>query len=256
MNRAESPAPSRSPQRQFMTTHWSVVMEASMQDSKLARQALEQLCQRYWYPIYAFVRREGYTAHDAEDLTQSFFQRLLEGRWVERADPEKGRFRSFLLTLLKRHMIGEWRRSRSFKRSGCSSGVQVPLENAESRFLAESAVTMTAEWSYDYQWATTLLSSVLSDLKRAYTAQGQARLFESLKSCLMGTRETLPYERLGKELDMQIGAVKVAVHRLRERYRRGLRAAVAETVVREQDVEDEMRYLVRVLSDPSFDAPL
>lgn len=232
----------------FVTTHWSVVLTATGADTTQARAALEHLCRMYWYPIYHFVRRRGHSTHDAQDFTQEFFARLLEKKWIASADQSRGRFRSFLLVVLKRFLIGEWHRANAQKRAGDRRCLPLPLDTAETRYANEPADTSTPEQAFEKQWALTLLETVLRDLRLEYERDGKGRWFELLKPCLMGSRESQPYAALAVQLDMSEGAVKVAVHRLRERYRERLKAEIAHTVASPGDVESELRHLFRVLS--------
>jgi RNA polymerase sigma-70 factor (ECF subfamily) len=232
----------------FVTTQWSVVLAASLDDTTEARVAVEKLCQVYWYPVYHFIRRQGHSTPDAEDLTQEFFKRLLEKKWVAHADQSRGRFRSFLLMVLKRFMAAEWHRANAQKRVGDRHCLPLPLHTAETRYLREVADTNTPEQAFEKQWALTLLESVLGRLRSEYEHDSKGRLFEALKPCLAGSRESQPYSILAATLEMSEGAVKVAVHRLRERYREQLKAEIARTVTSPADVDTEMRHLFRVLS--------
>jgi RNA polymerase sigma factor (sigma-70 family) len=229
----------------FATTHWSVVLHAGRSDTTRARDALGKLCQAYWFPIYAYVRRRGRSPHDAQDLTQEFFARLLEQNWVTRADPEKGRFRSFLLGALNHFLAKEWRKGQAQKRGG---GVQIePLDAAETRYSNEAVAETTPEQQFDRKWAVTLLDAVLQRLSVEFERENKAKMFELLRPCLVGERDAQPYSALSDALGMSEGAVKVAVHRLRRRYRQLLREEVAQTVASADEVEAEMRYLVNVL---------
>ena len=233
----------------FVTTHWSVVLTATGADTTQAQAALEHLCRTYWYPIYHFVRREGHSMHDAQDFTQEFFARLLEKKWIAGADQSRGRFRSFLLMVLKRFLTVEWRRANAQKRAGDRHCLPLPLDTAETRYTREGlADTSTPEQAFEKQWALTLLESVLRELRGEYEHAGKGRIFEILKPCLMGNRESQPYAALAATLNISEGAVKVAVHRLRERYRERLKAEIAHTVASPADVDNEMRHLIRVLS--------
>jgi RNA polymerase sigma-70 factor (ECF subfamily) len=201
----------------------------------------------YWYPIYYFVRRQGHPIHDAQDLTQEFFAQLLEKKWIAGADQSRGRFRSFLLMVLKRFLTVEWRRANAQKRAGDRHCLPLPLDTAETRYAREPADTSTPEQAFEKQWALALLETVLRELRVEYEQDGKGRLFETLKPCLMGSRELQPYAALAATLNMSEGAVKVAVHRLRERYRERLKAQIAHTVASPADVVNEMRHLIRVL---------
>lgn len=232
----------------FVTTHWSVVLTAARTDTTRAHAALEHLCCIYWYPIYHFVRRQGHSVHDAQDLTQEFFARLLEKNWIASADQARGRFRSFLLLVLKRFLAAEWRRANVQKRAGDRHWLPLPLATAETRYIGEFADNHTPEQAFEKQWALTLLETVLRRLRSEYEHDGKGRLFETLKPCLMGSRELQPYAALAATLEMSEGAIKVAVHRLRERYREQLKAEIAHTVASPDDVDNELRHLLRVLS--------
>lgn len=230
----------------FVTTHWSVVLTAARTDTARAQDALEHLCRMYWYPIYHFVRRQGHSTHDAQDLTQEFFARLLEKNWIAHADQSRGRFRSFLLLVLKRFLAGEWHRANAQKRAG--SHQWLPLDTAETRYAREPADTSTPEQAFEKQWVLTLLETVLRQLREDYEQDGKGRLFEALKPSLLGSRESQPYAALAATLEMSEGAVKVAVHRLRERYRERLKAEIAHTVASPAEVDSEMRHLFHVLA--------
>lgn len=232
----------------FVTTHWSVVLAATRSDTTRAQAALEHLCRIYWYPIYHFVRRQGHSTHDAQDLTQEFFARLLEKHWMADADQSRGRFRSFLLLMLKRFLVAEWRKANAQKRAGNLHPLPLPWDTAETRYTREPADNHTPEQAFEKQWALILLDTVVRDLGVDYEQEGNGRLFEVLKPSLTGSRETQPYAALAAALNMSEGAVRVAVHRLRERYRERLKAEVAHTVGSPADVDNELRHLFRVLA--------
>jgi RNA polymerase sigma-70 factor (ECF subfamily) len=202
----------------------------------------------YWYPIYHFVRRQGHSMHDPQDLTQEFFARLLEKNWLAHADQSRGRFRSFLLLVLKRFLAGEWHKAHAQKREGDRRWLPLPLDTAETRYASEPADTATSEQAFEKQWALTLLEAVMSQLRADYEQDGKGHLFEALKPCLLGSHESQPYADLASVLEMSEGAVKVAVHRLRERYRERLKAEIANTVASPADVDAELRHLFRVLA--------
>ena len=232
----------------FATTHWSVVLSAGAKESPESSRALEILCRTYWYPLYAHVRRTGRNAQDAEDLTQAFFERLLEKEWLAAADRTRGRFRSFLLSSLKHYLANEWDRVSAQKRGGHVRILSLDAREAETRFHHEPADTTTPDRQFDRRWALTLLDTVLGRLQQEYADEGKAGLFEHLKGTLGGDRASAPYARIAGELGMSEGSVKVAVHRLRQRYRAMLRAEIAQTVATEADVEDELRHLFAALS--------
>jgi RNA polymerase sigma factor (sigma-70 family) len=232
---------------QFQTTHWSVVLAAGQAPSGEAHAALEKLCRAYWYPLYAFVRREGHSADEAQDLTQAFFARLLERRDFEHAQKERGRLRSFLLVSLKHFLVNEWQRARAQKRGG--DQVFVPLDEilAEERFGLEPADSLTAERIYERRWALTILDQVFERLRAEYAAAGKSLLYERLKSFLGDHNEAPTQAELATALGMTENAVKQALFRFRQRYRDLLRAEIGNTVESAAEVENEWRYLVTVL---------
>lgn len=236
-----------SPQ-QFRTTRWSVVLSALDSDTTDSRVAMEHLCRLYWYPVFHFIRRSGYAQHDAQDLTQSFFARFVEKNWLERADPSRGRFRSFLLMILKRFLAGEWKKNHAIKREGNLHWLSLNMETAETRYAQEPADTTTPEQSFEKQWALTLLETVMQSLQGQYAQDDKTELFEHIKPCLMGSRESQPYATLATQLGMSESAVKVSVHRLRKQYRECLRGEIAQTVSTPSEVDEEMKHLIRVLA--------
>ncbi len=232
----------------FDTTRWSIVLKAGQQDLPEAAEALEKLCRSYWYPLYVYVRRQGYAAEDAKDLTQAFFAHLLRKNFLSGVGPEKGRFRSFLLTCLKHFLVDEWEKGRSAKRGGGCVPVLVDSEHAEARYLLEGRPDTSAEHLYERRWALEILGHVLNQLRDESAASGKQRLFDELQPSLLGECSTETYAQLGSRLGMSETGVKVAVHRLRQRYRELLREDIAHTVTRPEEVEQEMRYLFAVVS--------
>jgi RNA polymerase sigma-70 factor (ECF subfamily) len=232
----------------FVTTHWSVVLSAGRSDTPRAHQALERLCQTYWFPLYAYVRRRGHSPEDAQDLTQEFFARLLEGNRVRTADQQKGRFRSFLLAGLNNFLADEWDKSRAQKRGGGLRTVPLQLDTAETRYGSEPVDHVTPEQSFERRWALTLLDDVLKRLRGQYEREGKADLFAALNPCLVGDRTSQPYLELAQRLGTTESAMKSAVHRLRRRYRQLLREEIANTVASPDEVDDELRHLFSVLS--------
>ena len=234
--------------RQFATTHWSLVDAAKSDDASQtrAREALEELCRAYWYPLYAFVRSRGYSAVDAQDLTQAFFARIIETCGLSSAARERGRFRSYLLGALKHFLANEWYRGQTQKRGGQVQFIEWDALDPESRYAGVSDKSDNPEHLFDREWALETISVALKMLRDEMEKAGKGEQFEALKCCLTGEDE-LPREEIAARLCMSEGAVKVAVHRLRGRYRNLLRATIAETVSNESDLEDEMRYLVEVL---------
>jgi len=233
----------------FALTRWSVVLAARRNESTQASEALEQLCGTYWPPIYAYVRRQGHGPHDAQDLTQEFFARLLEKNYLGVVDPAKGRFRSFLLAALKHFLANEWDKANTLKRGGGRIVVSIHPRSAETCYAVEPVDQLTPEKLFDRRWALTLLQRVIERLREEYAAAGKIAAFEQLKTALTGERRSVPYADIAAALHTTEGAIKVAVHRLRQRYRELLRAEIAETVPRPEDVEEELRSLFAALGD-------
>ncbi len=236
------------PNAVFVTTQWSVVLTAGRNDPTQARPALESLCRAYWYPLYAYARRRGHSPEDAQDLTQSFFARLLERNWVRDADRSRGRFRTFLLTAMSRFLSDDWDKKRARKRGGGVPHLPLDFDEAETRYGHELADHTTPDQCFERQWALTVLEGVLQRLRAEYEREGKGELFSALNSCLVGSRESQPYAELGARLQMTEGAVKVAVHRLRKRYRELLRTEVGQTLAAGEDVDEELRHLFSALS--------
>jgi RNA polymerase sigma-70 factor (ECF subfamily) len=232
----------------FATTHWTVICSASQPDSLHAREALETLCRIYWYPVYAFVRRQGRNSDDAQDLTQEFFASLLEKNTFAFADRKRGRFRSFLLTALKNFLNKEWERGRAQKRGGGETLVALDALTAEQRYRVEPSHQLTPERLFERRWALTLLESVLTALRKEYVAAGREELFQTLKPALMGEKGFAPYAELASRFALSEGGLKTVVHRMRARYRELLYAQISHTVAGPGDVEDELRHLVSVVS--------
>ena len=240
---------SDAPQRPaFVTTHWSVVLTAGRSDTTRAHAALANLCQTYWYPLYAYVRRRGRSPEDAQDLTQAFFARLLERNWVGQADQQKGRFRSFLLSAMNHFLADEWDKARAQKRGGGVLPVPLQFDTAETRYGHEPADNVTPEQNYERRWALTLLDNVLGRLRSEYDQEGRTELFTALHPCLVGDRTAQPYGELAVKLGVSEGAVKSAVHRLRQRYRQLLHDEIAQTVANPGEVNEELHHLFAVLA--------
>ena len=220
-----------------------MVLSARDNDSPKSNEALETLCRTYWYPLYAFVRRHGQCPHDAQDLTQEFFARLLQKEYLKSAAQEKGRFRTFLLVALKRFLANEWDRQHAQKRGGGTATVSIDQELAESRFAAAPAHQLQPDLLFDRQWALTLLERTMTRLHNEYVSTGRAKLFELLRGCLVKDESALPYAEIAVRLNLTEAAVKMAVQRLRARYREILRAEIADTVVSPEEVEEEIRHL-------------
>jgi RNA polymerase sigma factor (sigma-70 family) len=229
--------------RQFAATRWSMVVAAGHPSSPDSRHALESLCQTYWYPLYAYVRRRVPDVHEAQDLTQAFFASLLEGNALEAADRERGRFRSFLLTAFKHFLADEWDKAKAKKRGGGRRSIPLNLESGESRFAQEPMDDQSPERLYEKQWALTFLDHVLNRLAEEFAAKGKERQFRAFQPFLAGETEPNTYEVAARALGISETAAKVAAHRLRRRYREILRAEIAETVAGQQEVDDEIRHL-------------
>jgi RNA polymerase sigma factor (sigma-70 family) len=238
--------PDRAP---FVTTQWSVVLAAGGCDTRVALGALEQLCRDYWTPLYAYVRRVGHSREEAEDLTQGFFAQLLERRTMARADPARGRFRSFLLGSLKHYLAHEWEKARALKRGGHARLLPLEFDTAESRCAQAVAPGDTPDQAFDRQWALTLLDVVLGRLEKDYVDSGRSDIFLALKQTLSGGCDEISYRDLGRRLGLSEGAIKVAVHRLRRRYRELLRDEVARTIDGTEAVEQELRHLFAALTE-------
>lgn len=226
--------------KSFPTTCWTIILHAGQRDSSDAKASLEYLCRTYWYPLYAFVRHRGYSAHDAQDLTQAFFAQLLEKQPFDRVGPEKGKFRSFLLAALKNFLANERDKANAHKRGGNHTILSLEINSAESRYSVEPSHDSTPEKAFDRQWALALLDHVLANLRAEYKAGGDEQLFEELKESLTGGSDS--YAAIAARLGRTEGAIKVAAHRLRHRYRDLLRAEVAQTV--DGDMEEELQHLM------------
>lgn len=232
---------------EFVTTHWSLVGAAQSDDASrsLSMRALEELCRAYWYPLYSFVRRRGYNATDAQDLTQSFFARFIESEGFASADKERGRFRTYLLGAVKHFLANEWHRGRRKKRGGEFVFLEWECLDPEARYSATSVQMEDPDMGFDRQWALALIERAKERLSVEMTSKGQAALFEALKGCLGGQEP--PREETMERLGMTKDTLKVAVHRFRKRYREWLREEIAQTVQTTSEIDEEMRYLVEVL---------
>jgi len=233
----------------FSTTHWSMVLTAQGSDSIPAGKALGVLCETYWYPLYVFVRSRGKSSHDAQDLTQSFFEKLLEKDYLVTVAREKGRFRAFLLASMKHFLANEWHRSRAAKRGGGNIPLSLDDSEAESRYQLEPSDTMTPERLFERRWAMTLLEQVLKRLRSEMEESGKGEMFEALKDYLSAGKNDVSFSEIGERLGMSEGAARTAAHRLKKRYRELLRDEIGQTVIGPAEVEDEIRYLISVLSN-------
>lgn len=231
----------------FATTRWSMILAARGTGEPEARRALEELCTLYWYPLYAFARRRGHDVEEAQDLVQGFFARFLARDALARVAPGRGRFRSFLLACLRNHIADERDRARAKRRGGGIAPLSLDFEDAEGRYIREPATGLTPEHLYERRWALALLERVLLRLEADYAEAGKTPLFEALRSHLAGDSDRAPHAELAATLGMGEGAVRVALHRLRRRYRERLRAEIAETVETPEEVDDEIRHLFESL---------
>lgn len=247
MSDPEPPKPSLTRHAAFHTTRWSVVLSAQGKSSGDAFASLEALCGQYWPPLYAYVRHRGHAAHDAQDLTQAFFARLLEKNWLTAVDQEKGRFRSFLLMALKRFLANEWDRAQTRKRGGGVEVISLDAGLAESAYAADHVAALPADSLYEKRWAITVLESVMRRLCEEHEAAGRLQEYENLKPWLTAERGSIPYEELAAVLSMEPASARSAVHRLRKRFREVFREEVASTVADHADVDDEMRAVVAAL---------
>lgn len=233
--------------REFSTTHWSLVgaAQADTSSETRVRAALEELCRAYWFPLYTFVRGRGYSAAEAEDLTQTFLVRFIETKGFATADRRRGRFRSYLLGSMKHFLANEWHRARRQKRGGGVKFLEWDALAPEARFALEPVQSTNPELDYDREWAVAVISRAKEKLRAECEADGKGALFHTLKGSLSGTEP--PRNESAAHLGMSQGAVKVAIHRLRHRYRELLRNEIATTVTTPAEVEDEMRHLIAVL---------
>ena len=232
----------------FLTTRWTMVSEAGAGDSPDSAEALAQLCQAYWFPLYAYVRRAGESKEDAEDITQGFFLDLLERSDLADLDRDKGRFRSFLLASLKHYISNDRDRKRTKKRGGGVTHLALDWENADAKFGLSSDSIFSPEATFDREWAKILLERVLLQLGDEFSSAGKSAEFAGLKKFLTTGRGEIPYEEAALELGMKATALRVAVHRLRKRYRALLKAEIARTISASESVEEELAALMNAFS--------
>jgi len=234
--------------RVFATTNWSVVMAAGDITAPESASALQQLCQSYWYPLYAYVRRRGFSPEDAEDLTQEFFHHLLASDWLVRADPNKGRFRTFLLCGIQNFLGNEWQRMRRLKRGGGHQTIPLDALEAEERYRIEPKDVSTADKLFERRWALTLLEGVLARLEAEMAGTDAGERFDALRPVLLGDPGEKRYAALAQDFSVSESTIKSWVHRLRQRYRELLREAVEQTVSKREEIDDELRHLARILA--------
>ena len=236
------------PASQFPGTRWSIVIQVQASDPGLVEEALEEICRRYWYPIYAFLRKKGRTPADAEDLTQGFFQRLLSDGTLERARQERGKLRSFLLADLKHFLVDQSRRVQAIKRGGGTTSIPLDQAAAEVRYAEHFTDSGTdPEMFFERAWVGDLLARVMNTLAAKYTQAGKGPLFEALRDSLIGGDAGVTYGDLAKKLNLSVGALRLQVMRMRRAFRDQLEREIAETVESPEQVAEEMRYLVGLL---------
>jgi RNA polymerase sigma factor (sigma-70 family) len=231
----------------FPTTRWTLVLRAGDGGSEAANRALEELCSAYRYPVYAFIRRLGNPPDEAQDLTQDFFARFLEKRHVTSADPSRGRFRSFLLTAAKRFLIDQADRRSAEKRGGRTQFLTLDWAGGEERYIAELADHRSPDRLFEREWARAFVARVTKDAGNAMERDGRTPFYDRMKQYLHGSDEALPYADLARELNTSEGALKVAFHRMRRRYREFVRAEIAHLVADPDQIDDEARYLLEAL---------
>lgn len=232
----------------FMTTRWSLVLAAGRQPHARSEEALARLCEMYWYPVYGFIRRQGCRPEDGADLTQEFFTRVLEKHYFHDADPARGRFRAFLCASVRHFLSNERDRARAQKRGGHQPPISLNVETAEGAYQLEPQDDLTPEMLFDRRWALMLLERVLALLRNEHVSAGKGALFDHLKGYLTGDSDGTPYADVANALGMTDGAVKVAVHRLRRRFRDTLIQEIADTVSDPAEIDAEMAYLLKAVS--------
>jgi len=233
----------------FATTHWSMVVSAGDVFTEQAAVALERLCQTYWSPLYAYVRRRGHDADSARDLTQGFFAQLIEKRRLTQADRERGRFRTFLLSAMQNFLRNELDRAQALKRGGGLEVISLDQQGAEEQVLHAAAKSLTPERLFEKRWASRLIELVLERLRTEFVADGQADLFDRLEPHLWGDATSVPYAQLADEMNLSLSALKSTAHRLRQRCRELLREEIAHTVATVADIDAEIRHLMETFSD-------
>ena len=232
---------------QFATTHWSVVLAAKECDSRSVQEALEKLCRTYWYPLYAYVRQRGREPHEAQDLTQEFFLRLLDKHYLAQVDRRKGKFRSFLMVAVNHFLANEWDRAKAAKRGGRVAFIPFEEASAEERYALELVTDASPEKIFERRWALAVLEQALERLRREVEAAGKSQLFAALHPFISREAAAGEYADVGKGLGIAAGAVAVAFHRLRTRYREMVRQEISNTLMNAAEVDQEMRHLFAVL---------
>ncbi len=238
----------RGPGEAFPQTRWSIVLTAREGSSPASAAALETICQNYWGPLYAYARRSGQSPHDAQDLTQEFFCRLLEKRWLDQANREKGKLRTFLIVVFKNFMANEWRRASSQRRGGGELHMPMDTTFAESRYAEDCSSSLRAEDIFEKQWALTLLDLTLERLRKEFAQAGKPGQFDALKSCLSAARGDIDYGEVAARLNSSEATARVAVHRLRKRFREIYREEISQTLSEGDDLSVELNHLARALA--------
>lgn len=252
MNSQDHAGPTGGGGRHFATTHWSIVLRAGDSQASQRSVALETLCAAYWHPLYAFVRGNGYGPEESRDLTQEFFARLLEREWLKEADPQRGKFRTFLLAALKHFLANEWKAANRQKRGGNATFLSMEELGAAEQYVPEFTDAMPPDRLYDRRWAEQVLARVIERLRQEWTDAGQSVRYEVLRTFLVED-DGPSYAELGAELGLSESGVASAIHRLRRRYGELFRAEIAETVGEEAEVEEEIRYLCGLLAEGGGD---
>jgi len=242
-------SPTPAPGDIFATTHWTVVLTAGRRSTPQSDRALEELCRTYWYPLYAYVRRHGHSKEDAEDLTQGFFASFLKRNYLEGVSSERGRFRAFLLGSLKHFLANEYDRAKCQKRGGGVAPLSLDWQDADTRYQIDPADQLSPDKLYDRAWAMTLLEQVIARLRAECAAEEKAELFDQLKPFLMMGKNAIRYAEAAGKLGMNESAARVAVHRLRKRYRELLREQIAQTLTGPAELDEEMRALFRAFAE-------
>lgn len=232
----------------FVTTHWTVVLQAGRRAAPESDRALEELCRTYWFPLYAYIRRRGYARADAEDLTQAFFARFLAKNYLAGLSAERGRFRAFLLAALKNFLVNEWKHARRQKRGDGMTVLSLDWETADTQFQVVAQNELNPDQAFDREWALALLGQVIARLQAECETSGKGRLFAQLKMFLAAGKSGTAQREVAQALGMEAGAVRVAVHRLRKRYRQLLREEIAQTLSDPALVDEEMRALFGAFS--------
>ena len=248
MSEGKSQSPTPSGAGRFATTHWTVIRSAINPSSPEYKQALVTLCQTYWFPLYAYVRRNGYDTHEAQDYTQAFFTQILEKCGLGKVDSSLGKFRSYLLGALKHFMADERDRLRAKKRGGDQTIISLDIQNAEDQYAREPIDRLSPEKLFERTWALTVLQKAMSRLEGEFHDVQKQRLFRHLINYLAPTGDSVPYSDMADKLHMSEGAVKVSVHRMRKRYQELLRDEIAQTVASEEEIEEELCGLFDALS--------